>query len=85
MWVHIKSAVRFVVFLLILGVGIFLGADNSETVSLKLFGWRSPDASIFAWVLGALIVGFFIGWIVARLAQLGKVIGRQIKQKPTSS
>lgn len=84
MWMYIKSALRLVAFVLILGIGIFLGADNSQTVNLELFGWRSPNASIFAWVLGALVVGFFIGLIVARLAQLGRVIGRQIRPQSTA-
>ncbi len=44
-------------------IGILAGMDNSDAVALRFLDWQTPQASMFAWVAGALILGVVLGMV----------------------
>lgn len=48
---------------LLLSIGILAGMDNSDAVALRFLDWQTPQASVFTWLAGALILGVVLGMI----------------------
>lgn len=58
---YLRILAKLSLLFVLLVIGILAGIDNSEPVSLRFLDWHTPQASVFAWVLGALILGILVG------------------------
>ena len=58
------------VALLLLLLGVLLGMDNSEDVSLTVFTWESPSAPLFLWLCVVFLAGVLLGYAVAGVGTL---------------
>ena len=38
---------------------------NQEAVSVKFINWQSPEYDLFWWLLGSVLLGIFIGWLMS--------------------
>ena len=69
MW-KLKLFVAVIFLLAIAALGMVINADNVETVSPSLFGYRFPAASLGIWLFLALLVGGVLGYLVSVLSNL---------------
>ena len=58
---YVKRFAKLLLVGALLLIGILAGMDNSDAVALRFLDWQTPQASIFAWVGGALILGIVLG------------------------
>ena len=61
---------RWLVRLIYLVILIFFGLFgtlliNQEAVSVKFINWQSPEYDLFWWLLGSVLLGIFIGWLMS--------------------
>jgi uncharacterized integral membrane protein len=56
--------------LLLLLLGVLLGMDNSEDVSLTVLTWVSPSAPLFHWLCLVFLAGLLLGYAVAGVGTL---------------
>lgn len=72
----IKSIIWIGVLVLAAGVGLLLGVENSELISLRFLNWSSPPLSVFVWIGMTFILGICIGAMLAKLTQIAAAIKR---------
>ena len=58
------------VALLLVLLGVLLGMDNSEVVSLTVLTWVSPSAPLFLWLCLVFLAGLLLGYAVAGVGTL---------------
>jgi uncharacterized integral membrane protein len=58
------------VALLLVLLGVLLGMDNSEDVSLTVLTWVSPSAPLFLWLCLVFLAGLLLGYAVAGVGTL---------------
>jgi uncharacterized integral membrane protein len=58
------------VALLLVLLGVLLGMDNSEEVSLTVLTWVSPSAPLFLWLCVVFLAGLLLGYAVAGVGTL---------------
>lgn len=63
----LTSGLFALLIVILLLLGILLGIDNSDLVSLKLLNYSSPQLPTMAWVIIALILGMCLGFLLGKL------------------
>ena len=63
----LKSGFSALLILLLLFVGILLGIDNSDLVSLQLLNWESPPLPLMAWAVIMIMLGLCLGFLIGRI------------------
>ncbi|NDH41779.1 MAG: LapA family protein [Gammaproteobacteria bacterium] len=58
------------ILLLLVLLGVLLGMDNSEDVSLTVLTWVSPSAPLFLWLCLVFLAGLLLGYAVAGVGTL---------------
>ncbi|MCW8127089.1 LapA family protein [Microbulbifer halophilus] len=53
--------------LLCIAVGVYFAVDNPDTIAPNFAGHAMPPGSVGFWLIGALLVGLLIGFIVSLL------------------
>ncbi len=59
----IKRLVTILLILLALALGIWITLDNSQPVSLILFGFALPSAKLGVWILATFVLGIAVGYL----------------------
>ena len=60
-----RSVLSLVALSVVVLAGVLFGNDNSDAVSIGFFRWRSPEISLFYWLVLALLIGAFVGFTLA--------------------
>ena len=60
-------------------LGLLAMMDNDARVSLRFLEWRTPELSIFWWLLSALLIGAVLGWA----ASAGASVRTRLAQRRT--
>ena len=63
----LKSGFSALLILLLLFVGILLGIDNSDLVSLQLLNWESPPLPLMTWAVIMMMLGLCLGFLIGRI------------------
>src|SRR5437899_337352 len=54
------------IIVLLLGLGIaFFAGQNTQTVTIALGNYTLPQAPLYVIIVGSLLVGFIISWVVS--------------------
>ena len=89
MWQTFFKYVKLLILLLIglgaVALGITFSSENSQLVSLMLFGSPLPQWQLGVWMLLSLLIGAVLGLVLAFLSSLGRrpsafLKERQLKQ-----
>lgn len=57
-----------IVFLAVTVIAVLAVVDNASVVALQFLDWRTPELSIYWWLLAALLLGFALGWLTASMS-----------------
>lgn len=77
----LRSLLFLLLALLVLLLGVLVGIDNSEPVSLVFLDWTSPAAPVFVWVCLAIMIGFLLGIALTGMATLRQRRGRRLAER----
>ena len=53
--------------LLCIGIGVYFAVDNPESISPNFVGYTLPPGSVGFWLIGFLLFGLLLGFIVSLL------------------
>lgn len=53
--------------LLCIAVGVYFAVDNPESISPSFAGYHLPDGSVGFWLIGFLLLGLLLGFLVSLL------------------
>lgn len=67
--------------LLTLLLGVLVGIDNSDAVSLIFLDWTSPALPVFVWVCLATMIGFLLGIVTTAIGTLRQRRGRLLAER----
>ena len=54
--------VYLIVMIILFALGTLV--VNQEPVAVEFVGWKSPEYDLSYWLLGSVLLGIFIGWIM---------------------
>jgi len=77
----LRSLLFLLVALLVLVLGVLVGIDNSEPVSLIFLDWTSPALPVFVWVCLATMIGFLLGIALTGIGTLRQRRGRRLAER----
>ncbi len=66
----IKRLVLLILFIVAVALGITFTSENSQQVSLMLFGTSLPELQLGLWVMLVLLLGSFLGLLLSFLPLL---------------
>lgn len=81
LWRRFKFFVYALVLAILVLAGVELDLENNTLASLSLFGWQTPELTLFRWVSLALLAGFVLGWSFSLLDSLGLRFSRHRVQR----
>lgn len=81
----LRSIVFLLIALLVLVLGVLVGIDNSDAVSLVFLDWTSPALPLFVWVCVAAILGFLLGIALTAIGTLRQRHGRRLAERNLES
>lgn len=62
LWRRLKFLLTALALVGVVLVGVLLNLENDVRASLSVFGWQTPEATVFQWISAALLLGFLAGW-----------------------
>lgn len=77
----LRSLVFLLLVLLVLILGVLVGIDNSDAVSLVFLDWSSPALPVFVWVCLAAMLGFLLGVLLTGVGTLRQRRGRRLAER----
>lgn len=82
LWRRFKFFIYAMLLAVIVLAGVELDLENNTLASLSVFGWQTPQFTLFRWVSLALLVGFVLGWVFSMVESLGLRLSRhRVKQR----
>ncbi|MCC5886643.1 MAG: LapA family protein [Gammaproteobacteria bacterium] len=81
----LRSLTFLLIALLVLVIGVLVGIDNSDAVSLIFLDWTSPALPVFVWVCVATIIGFLLGIALTGIGTLRQRRGRRLAERDLES
>lgn len=70
----IKKLLLAVLMLCILAVGILLGMDNQQPITLRFLDWQTPETSLYFWLLISLAIGFLAGSLLSAVGLMKQAL-----------
>lgn len=77
----LRSLFFLLLVLLVLLLGVLVGIDNSDAVSLIFLDWTSPALPVFVWVCLATMIGFLLGIALTGIGTLRQRHGRRVAER----
>lgn len=77
----LRSLIFLLLALLVLLLGVLVGIDNSDAVSLIFLDWTSPALPVFVWVCLAAMLGFLLGIALTGFGTLRQRHGRRLAER----
>lgn len=59
-----------ILFVVVALLGLLAMMDNDARVSLQFLEWRTPELSIYWWLLSAMLIGAVLGWTASAAASV---------------